>query len=204
MLAEKKDVPDTVQGEGTDKRIEEEQKYIMVQVALRLFHEQGYGKVRFMDIAKSSGISHKEAQGYFSSKEEICHLVIDQHLDNQTAKFEEINKTSNPRQRLSLYLDTLVENSDSLIAYGCPMTDLYFDMKREEKPVADHAAVILTQRLDWIREQFILITQVGNITDLPERLDSAIHGISILAQVTGSPQLIRHQVNQLKSWIRSM
>ncbi len=204
MLAEKTDDLEAAGREGSDKRVVKEQKYILVQVALRLFHEQGYGKVKFIDIAKSSGISNKEAQSYFSSKEEICHLVIDKHLDNQTAQFEEINENSNPRQRLSLYLDTLVENSDSLITYGCPMTDLYFDMKREDKPLADHAAEILKQRLDWIREQFVLITRVENIMDLHERLDSAIHGISILAQVTGSKQLIKHQVNQLKSWIRSM
>lgn len=204
MLAEKKDTPDTAHSEGSNKRVEEEQKYIMVQVALRLFHEQGYGKVKFSDIAKASGISNKEAQSYFSSKEEICHRVIDKHLENQKAQFEEINENSNPRQRLSLYLDTLVDDSDSLIAYGCPMTDLYFDMKREDKLLADHAAEILKQRLSWIREQFVLITRVENIIDLPERMDSAIHGISILAQVTGSVQLIKHQVNQLKSWIRSM
>ncbi len=175
-----------------------------MQAALRLFHEQGYGKVKLSDIAKASGITKKEALDYFPSKAEICHHVIDAHLENQAVQFEEINQNSNPRQRLSLYLDTLVENADALIKYGSPMTDLYFDMKREEKQLADHATKILQQRLDWIREQFVLITRVKDILDLHERLDSAIHGISILAQVTGKPKLIQHQVNQLKSWIRSM
>lgn len=204
MLADKTDNPNAAQGSSANRHDGEEQKYILVQVALRLFHTKGYNKVKFIDIAKAAGMTNKEAQSHFGSRTEICHLVIDAHLDKQKALFAKINQDSNPRQRLSLYLDDLVENTDTLIALGCAMTNLYFDVKREEKQLADHAAKILQQQLDWIREQFILVTRVENITDLPERLAGAIHGISILAQVTGNAALIRNQVNQLKSWIRSM
>ena len=204
MLAEKTDDSKTAAGEGSKTVKDNQQKHILVQVALRLFHERGYGKVTLSDIAKAASLSLKETESYFPSLQEICNQVIDAHGTRQLAEFEDIGQNSNPRQRLSLYLDTLVEDSDVLITRGCPMTNLYFDVKREDNGLAEHAAKLLQQRLDWIREQFVVITRVENITDLPERLDSAIHGISILAQVTGSPRLIRNQVNQLKSWIRSM
>lgn len=204
MLAEKTDNPLAKQGESSSKSTGGEQKHILVQSALRLFHEKGYGKVKFSHIAKAAGITNKEAQSYFSSKEDICHGVIEAHLANLKAQFGEINQNSNPRQRLILYLDSLVEKVDGLISFGCPLTNLYFDVKRDDRQLADHAAELLLTRLSWIREQFVLITRVKEITDIPERLTSAIHGISILAQVMGSEHMIKHQVNQLKSWIRSM
>ncbi len=204
MLAKNTDKPIAKHGDSSNKSTNGEQKHILVQSALRLFHEKGYGKVNFSHIAKAVGIANKEAQKYFSSKEDICHLVIDAHLANQKAQFEEIDLNNNPRQRLSLYLDNLFENVDSLIKFGCPLTNLYFDVKRDDQELADHAAELLLARLGWIREQFVLITQVEDIADIPERLASAIHGISLLAQVIDSEHLIRHQANQLKQWIRSM
>lgn len=195
---------DSTDNEATQKSVKKEQKYILIQVAMRLFQEQGYGKVKLPHIAKVAGISHNEAKSHFSSEQEICHQVIEAHMTNLLAQFEDINLNGNPRQRLSLYLDSLVEDIDSLITYGCPLTNLYFDVRREDKRLADHAKELLLARLTWIREQFVFISRVKDITDVHERLTSAIHGISILAQVLNSETLIKQQINQLKSWIRSM
>ena len=204
VLAEKMYDSQPPNGESAMGDRSNQQKYILVQVAKRLFHERGYGKVKLTDIAKNAGISLKETQGYFSSPQDVCLRVIDVHWEEQLAEFDNIDQNSNPRQRLSLYLDSLLENSDEMMSRGCAITNLYFDVKREDPELDDLAAKLLQQRLDWIKEQFVAITRVENITGLPERLDSAIHGISILAQATGNPALIRNQVNQLKSWIRSM
>ncbi|MBL4802673.1 MAG: TetR family transcriptional regulator [Emcibacter sp.] len=204
MLAEKTDNSVAEGGEGSRMSEDSQQKHILIQVALRLFHEKGYGKVEMIDIAKAASMSIEEAKVYFASLQDICHQVIEAHGSNQTVLFDDISQNNNPRQRLSLYLDTLVADADVLIVRGCSITNLYFDVKREDSALADHAATLLQQRLDWIREQFVAITRVNNIPDLPERLDGAIHGISILAQVTGDARLIQNQVNQLKSWIRSM
>lgn len=204
MLTEKKHpTGGPNKGEPTDKA-DRQQEYILVQVALRLFHEQGYKKVTLGDIAKAAGVTVKETNDYFPSLPEICHGVIEAHLDNQTAHFEEINQNNNPRQRLSQYLDSLIENTDNLVAWGCPVTNLYFDVRREDDALSEHAAKLILNRLNWITEQFVLITRVADVSDLPERLTSAIHGMTLLAQATGRTDLIRTQVNQLKSWIRSM
>lgn len=204
MLAEKKDISVVASGDNLPQHVIDDRKEIVVRVALRLFNVRGYGHVTISDIAKEAGVAKKEVQSYFPSMGDICHQVIEVHQATQKALFEDLNQNSNPRQRLSLYLDSLVEDAEEMIAFGCPITNLYFDVKREEKELADHGASLLQRRLDWIRQQFSLITRVDNILDLPERLDGAIHGISILAQVTGQGNLVRKQVNQLKSWIRSM
>ncbi|MCF8475044.1 MAG: TetR/AcrR family transcriptional regulator [Emcibacter sp.] len=204
MLAENMDSPKTVKGGYSMKNGHQQQKYIVIQAALRLFHENGYDKVKISDIARAASVTSGEVEEYFPSKQEICHKVIDSHLENQAKLFEDINQNSNPRQRLSLYLDTIVDDTESLIRRGCPLTNLYFDVRRQEEQLSGHVVKLLQQRLNWISEQFVLIMKVKEVPDLAERLASAIHGICILAQVTGDENLIRHQVNQLKSWIRSM
>ena len=204
MLAEKKHPTGRSDKGEPHHKADRQQEYILVQVALRLFHEQGYNNVTFGEIAKGAGVTVKEANSFFSSLSDICHHVIDAHLNNQIAQFEDIDQNNNPRQRLSQYLDSLVENTENLVALGCPVTNLYFDVRREDKALADHAAKLLECRLQWVTDQFVLITRVADVSDLPERLTSAIHGMIIMAQVTGRTDLIKTQVNQLKSWIRSM
>jgi len=204
VLAEKTGRTETDQGEDFATCDDEQQKYILVQVALRLFHEQGFSKTSLPHIAKGAGMSLKTAQSYFSTTEEICYLVIDCHLENQSRQFDRINENGNPRMRLSLFLDDLVKNADLITRCGCPLTNLYFDVKREDSVLSDHVAKILQNQLKWINEQFVSIMRVEGVTDLPERLISAIHGISVMAEATGNDKLISNQVNQLKSWIRSM
>jgi len=184
--------------------IDKQQEFILVQVAERLFSDRGYHKVKFSDIARAGGISTREAQNYFPSKADICHQVIDSHLKRQSARFAEIDQNGNPRQRLSRFLDDIAADADILMARGCPLTNLYFDVHKESGPLAAHAVALMHQRLDWISQQFILITQVDGPADFAERLASALIGISILARVSGSSRLIRNQINQLKSWIRLM
>ena len=200
MLAEKTTNPENRCADGTNKQ----QEFILVQVALRLFHEKRYDKVKFSDIARSAGIPTKEAQVYFADKAEICHQVIDTHLDNQAALFADIDQNSNPRQRLSRFLDNIADDANALVLRGCPLTNLYFDVRGEEEQLVRHATRLMRQRLDWITQQFVLITRVEGTTDFAERLSSAIIGICVLAEVSGNERLIKRQVNQLKSWIRSM
>ncbi len=181
---------------GPKDRLREEAK--------RLFHERGYGKATLGQIARAAGMTAQDAGAYYGSLEEICHEVIETYRMAQAMQFEEISANGNPRQRLSLYLDSLADQADDLARCGCPITNLYFDVKREDRELADHAAELMLQRFNWIAEQFVIITRVETSRELPERLTSAIHGIGILAQVRGNARLIRNQVNQLKSWIRSM
>lgn len=138
MLAEKTHNPENRGADGTNKQ----QEFILVQVALRLFHEKRYDKVKFSDIARAAGIPTKEAQDYFADKAEICHQVIDTHLDNQAALFADIDLNSNPRQRLSRFLDNIVDNADALVLQGCPLTNLYFGCqggRRTARPARDKA-----------------------------------------------------------------
>lgn len=200
VLAEKTDTPENTDTNGPNRQ----QEFILVQVALRLFHEKGYDRVKFSDIARAAGVTIKEAQEYFADKTEICHQVIESHLNSQSTLFADIDRNSNPRQRLSHLLDNIADNTDILMSRGCPLTNLYFDIRRGDKQLARQATSLMRQRLDWISRQFVLITRVEGTTDYAERLASAIIGISILAEVSGNDGLIRRQVNQLKSWIRSM
>lgn len=197
-------LPTSPDGDQTIDHADDQRKNTVLQVALRLFHERGYDKTGLNDIAAVAGITDKELAGCFSSLEEICFQVIELHLANQSAQFDQVCRTDNPRQRLSLYLDSLAENADALVSGGCPVTNLYFDVKREDQKLAELAATLLQQRRNWVKEQFVLMAMVAQADDLSERLTSAMHGISILAQAMGNARLIRRQVIQLKSWIRSM
>lgn len=204
MRAEQIQMIETPVAEGGTSCGDPKQKDILVQAAKQLFHLQGYGKTTFRDIAKQAELSIKLTQDHFPTLEDICHAVIEAHMTEQAETFETLCQESNARQRLSLYLDSFSDRAEVLVKEGCALTNLYMDVKREQGALAAHGTELLTARLGWIRQQFVLITRVEDVTDLPERLTSALHGILVMAQVTGDARLIRNQVIQLKSWIRSM
>jgi len=204
VLAEKIQSQKTAPGFNDRQSNDGQSAERLVQEAKRLFHEQGFGQTTMSKIATAAGMTATEAKEFYASPQEICDDVIKIYQAELESQFEKYSENSNPRQSLSLYLDSLSDNAEKLITCGCPITNLYFDVRREDKALAQHASELLRQRFNWISAQFVLITRVESNQELPERLVSAIHGICILAQATGNARLIRSQVNQLKSWIRSM
>lgn len=176
----------------------------LIKAASILYHQKGYGKVRLSELARAAGITTKDFNERYRSQGALCLEVIEAYRQSQAELFKQINRNGNPRQRLSLYLDEFSNEADILVANGCPVNNLYHDVKRMDQALAGPAAELIRQRLDWVSEQFVLITKVERVEELPERLTSALHGIVIMGQATGNPRLIRTQINQLKSWIRSM
>ncbi|WP_321394665.1 TetR/AcrR family transcriptional regulator [Emcibacter sp.] len=175
-----------------------------VRSAIKLMREKGYHQTTFDDIAEDICVSVKEISDCFKSREDICLQVIAWHDARLSEIFVRTEEHSNPRQRLSCLIDSLIDEADVLVKYGCPITRLYLDLRNEGSKLEKAATKLIIRRLDWIKEQFHLMSFVDEAPDLATRLAGALYGVTLLSSAADDEAMLRNQMNQLKSWIRSM
>lgn len=175
----------------------------IVSAARVLFRDRGYGGTSLQRISDMLDISPKELGKFFKSKLDICLAVVKSYELEMDAQFLRLEETSNSRQRLSLLLDEILEETETS-GKGCALAQLFFDLLREEKILVNGASGLLVKRRKWIKEQFRLMAMVDEADDLAYRLAGALEGVCMLALAEDDMLLLKNQFNQLKSWIRSM
>ncbi|WP_417316927.1 TetR/AcrR family transcriptional regulator [Emcibacter sp.] len=177
----------------------------IVLSAIVLMRKKGYHKTTLEDISEDICLSVDEITNCFKSKDDICLKVIELHNSRLTEILEKTEEQSNPRQRLSCLIDSLIDEADELVQYGCPITRLYLDLKNESPAALEKAArKLVSRRLEWVTEQFHHMSFVDDAPDLATRLAGALYGVTLLSSAAGDEAMLRNQFSQLKSWIRSM
>ena len=176
----------------------------LVLSALALMRKQGYHKTTLEDIADDVCLPLEQVTACFATKADLCLQVIARHNEHLSEIFSKTEEQSNPRQRLSCLIDSLVDDGENLVKYGCPITRLFLDLKNESPELEKAATALVNRRLDWITEQFHLMSFVDEAPDLAARLAGALYGVTLLSSAAGDETILRNQLNQLKSWIRSM
>ena len=176
----------------------------IAEAAGTLIHEKGYHRVSLEEVAAVVATEASVVTSYFSSKEELCQRVMELHRESLTGLFDQTLEHSNPRQRLGQYLDCLAQEAETLVRYGCPITRLYVELQQESSSLAQPAAALFRLRLDWITEQFRMMGKVDEANDFAIRLTGALYGVTLLASAAGDQAVLKAQLLQLKSWIRSM
>ena len=176
----------------------------IVNGAKKVFLKKGYAATNVEDIVKTAQISAREFEDCFNSIEEVGLKVLQsyrQELKKQLKKYEE---NDNPRQRLSMFLDSYFDDAERLAKEGCPVFSLYYDVRNMGNALTETAVDILEIQHKWIDEQFIIMLKTESGVDQGDRLMSAICGLTLLAKLTGNAQMFKNQIIQLRSWIRSM
>ncbi|TPD61801.1 TetR/AcrR family transcriptional regulator [Emcibacter nanhaiensis] len=194
----------TVQENQKDQTTTDTTADRLVLSALALMRKQGYHKTTLEDIADDVCLPLDKVTDCFATKADLCLQVLDRHNEHLSEIFSKTEEQSNPRQRLSSLIDSLVDEGESLVKYGCPITRLFLDLKNESPELEQAATALVNRRLEWITEQFRLMSFVDEAPDLAARLTGALYGVTLLSSAAGDETILRNQLNQLKSWIRSM
>lgn len=176
----------------------------IVSAARELFRERGYGATSLQDIASMLDITPEQINASFQSRLDVCLAVIKSYENDMDAQFLRLEEIPNSRQRLSILLDDIAEDAEKFSGNGCALAQLFFELLREERTLSKAVSGLLVKRREWIKEQFLLMAMVDEADDLAYRLAGALEGISMLAIAEDDTGLLKHQFNQLKSWIRSM
>ncbi|MES2212894.1 MAG: TetR/AcrR family transcriptional regulator, partial [Pseudomonadota bacterium] len=106
----------------------------LIEAADTLFHQQGVSITTLADIANLAGIPLGNVYYYFKSKDSIITSVIERRSQDLQALLTQLNsQTSDPAERLALYLQNNESTLDRMMAYGEHTSSLCQEVSKEGK-----------------------------------------------------------------------
>ncbi len=98
-------------------------KQKIIDIAVGLFHKQGYRTTTFDDIAEQLGITKAAIYHYVDSKEEILFIIYNQVLQKA---FEETNRIKAMDLPLDAKLRLIIRNQISIVIKNLPLMSVFF------------------------------------------------------------------------------
>ena len=175
----------------------------ILAAADRLFHERGFERTSFADVAQAVGISRGNFYYHFRSKDEILAAVIARRRAATAAMLEQWQAgEAEPAARIRCFVHMLLANRAEIVAHGCPVGTLCAELARLDHAARGEANALFALFRDWLETQF---TQLGADRELAGR--QAMHllarsqGVAALANALQDELFLREEVRQLERWL---
>ena len=137
------------QGEKTKEHILNESN--------KLFYINGYSSTSFSDIQKATGLSKGNITYHFKNKQFILEEIIKKRVQNIKETFTKWElKTQNPKERLSLFCDMIMQEQESIKSYGCPMGTLTAEFSKNEPTLYAIVLPLFEHYKKWITQYKIV------------------------------------------------
>ena len=170
----------------------------IIEAADRLFYQQGYEYTSFADIADAVNISRGNFYYHFKTKDDILEAVIALRLANTRKALEQWEDEGlTPTDRIRCFIRMLINNSNEIMAYGCPVGTLSAELAKLKHAALDHANALFTLFRTWLRDQFVLLGREADADALAMHLLMRSQGIATLAQAFGDRDFIEREVTQM-------
>lgn len=177
----------------------------LIDSAAYLFHVKGLNNTSLADIAKHADIPIGNVYYYFKTKDELAIAALDKRREQFVAAYQLLNDAiDDPRVRLveaTRYFDKV---RDEYTRYGSPVGKIIDDTDVTKEPVAQAAAQIFADFVNWSEQQFIALGHPETARSLAITVMSGIQGAIITAKALNSPDVITAEVERLTLWIESL
>ena len=151
----------------------EEQKIQILQVALRLFEQQGIRRVSIDDICSELRMSKKTFYNYFSQKEELVAAVLQHHMNFMHEKMAKIAKQNTAIDSVILIVKEMKKNSEK------SESPFHYDVQKYYSHLLDEFQEEYCQYMnDWIAANLLQGIEEGFYRDdIDVELMSLFHTI---------------------------
>ena len=175
----------------------------LVQSAKVLFAQRGFRHTSLAQVAEHSGVPLGNVYYHFKTKDHLGQVVLAEWEKSLSGLFRELERNSDPRQRLLAFIDATHTNRNKLTAYGCPIGSLSQELSKHRTPLSERAAGLLNVQIEWATEQF---RQMGirQASDCAHRLLTALQGATLLAHSLDDPLVLVRELKRLAKWVREM
>jgi AcrR family transcriptional regulator len=176
----------------------------IIEAADRLFYRQGYEHTSFADIADAVRISRGNFYYHFKSKDEILDAVIAARLAGTQAMLDGWESAGkDPADRIRSFIHMLLENRADIRRYGCPVGTLCSELAKLDHGAQAEANKPFTLFRAWLRRQFALLGR-KDADALAMHLLARSQGVATLANAFHDEKFIRHEVELMGAWLRSL
>lgn len=176
----------------------------IVEVADRLFYQQGYEHTSFADIADVIKISRGNFYYHFKTKDEILDAVIDLRLENTQKMLDEWErKGKTPTDRIRSFIHILIANQAKIMRHGCPVGTLCMELAKLNHGSQAQANKLFMLFWAWLSRQFTLLGCGANADALAMHLLARCQGVATLANAFHDETFIKQEVSQMCDWLES-
>ena len=182
----------------TDKRVR------LIEAAMILIHQQSFNLTTLADIAHKADVPLGNVYYYFKKKEDIGEAVIEKLATTYTELLKNLDEiASQPADRLKALIKHTIssENLEQVARYGCSVGGLCQELSKQGGSLADRAAKLLHDLLQWSEAQFNSIGCGSESASFALTLISSIQGTYLLTHTFKDPQFSIRQAEILLNWI---
>lgn len=178
---------------------------LIVDAADALFYRRGFEKTSFADIADRVRISRGNFYHHFKTKDDILSAVIALRAAQTQAMLDAwARQGKSPAERLGFFAEMIVKNRKDIQRFGCPVGTLCSELVKLQHPSQGDAGMVFGQFRRWLREQFEAMGRTGDADALAMHLLARSQGIASLAHAFHDEAFIRHEVELIAAWLRSL
>lgn len=173
----------------------------LTKAALELAYRQGYQASTIAQIAEEASVPLGNVYYYFKTKDDFGDAIIAERLNEFAQLRDRLDVLDDPKGRLGGLIDMTLNNREMVALRGCPFGSLSAEFLKVGGELADRSRPMLADSLKWIESQFQQLGKGPESFGLAVHLQSALRGVSLLAQCLGDPRLIEIEVARLRQWL---
>ncbi|NYZ11790.1 TetR/AcrR family transcriptional regulator [Azospirillum sp. RWY-5-1] len=176
----------------------------IVEVADRLFYEQGFEATSFADIAAAVRLSRGNFYYHFRTKDDLLGAVIALRLANTEAMLDGWEgATPDPVERIRSFVRILIMNRARIMLYGCPVGTLCDELSKLRHVAKDDAAKLFMLFRRWLSLQFAALGREADADALALHALMRSQGIATLATAFQDEGFIQREVEDLLAWVEA-
>lgn len=177
----------------------------IVEVADRLFYEQGFESTSFAHIAEQVNISRGNFYYHFRTKDEILQAVIALRMDRTRAMLAAWEDEGvDPEARIRSFIGLLIANRAKIMRFGCPVGTLCNELARLDHVAQADANALFTLFRDWLARQFVALGHAPDVADAHAlHVLAGSQGVAALANAFRDEVFLRREVDVLAAWLRA-
>ncbi len=177
----------------------------IVEVADRLFYEQGFESTSFAHIAEQVNISRGNFYYHFRTKDEILQAVIALRMDRTRAMLAAWEgEDVDPEARIRSFIGLLIANRAKIMRFGCPVGTLCNELARLDHVAQADANALFTLFREWLARQFVALGHAPAVADAHAlHVLAGSQGVAALANAFRDEAFLRREVDALAVWLRA-
>lgn len=178
----------------------------IIEVADRLFYEQGFDSTSFAHIAEQVNISRGNFYYHFRTKDEILQAVIVLRMDRTRAMLAAWEgEATEPQARIRSFIDLLIANRVKIMRFGCPVGTLCNELARLDHVAQADAKALFTLFREWLARQFVALGHGSDAADSHAmHVLASSQGVAALANAFRDEAFLRREVDALDAWLQAL
>jgi TetR/AcrR family transcriptional repressor of nem operon len=175
----------------------------LIASAADLLHRQGVRGTTLAEIAHAADVPPGNVYYYFKTREELVHAVIESQMEAVRALFAALDERPTPVARLRGLAESWTTNGPMVVAHGCPLGGLSYELNKQDGELGADAARPLGAIVEWAERQFAELGQ-PDAGALAVTFLAAIQGAALLANAFADERLLQREIRRIEAWVESL